>query len=346
LQFQTNIALLINESLSAEVARRWNSLTKPPGSLGRLEPLITQLALIQGQPVPRVQRQAMAVFCADHGVTAEGVSAYPREVTAQMVKNFVSGGAAVSVLCRHLGITPFIIDAGVDSEPEPGVVDLRIARGTANMTLEPAMTIPQTLRALNNGAELARQMRNDYDLAAVGEMGIGNTTAASALLCAFTGLTPERAVGPGTGLNPEGIARKTRAIAAAIARHKGTIETKYPIAILASVGGFEIATMAGFLLGAAEQRLPVIVDGFISSSAALTAAAIEPKVLNYLLFSHVSAEPAHRLMLNHLGVKPILDLDLRLGEGSGAALAFPLLGAAHALYTGMATFGEAGVSEG
>jgi nicotinate-nucleotide--dimethylbenzimidazole phosphoribosyltransferase len=325
------------------VTRRWNSLTKPPGSLGRLESLIAQLALIQGIPVPRIDRKAMVVFCADHGVSVEGVSAYPREVTAQMVKNFVNGGAAVSVLCRHLSITPIIVDAGVDAELVPGVIDLRIGRGTANMTREPAMSAGQTIQALGNGAGLARQLSDKHEVVAVGEMGIGNTTAASALLCAFSGVDPEFAVGRGTGLDQTGIARKTLAIRAALLCHREAIAVKDPVAILGAVGGFEIATMAGFLLGAAEQHMPVIVDGFISSSAALAAAAIDPNVTDYLLFSHVSAEPAHRSMLDHLGARPILDLDLCLGEGSGAALAFPLLSAAYALYTGMATFKEAGV---
>ena len=343
--FRIEIGSTANEALAAEVSRRWNSLTKPPGSLGRLESLVAQLAMITGEARPRVDRKAMAVFCADHGVTAEGVSAYPREVTAQMVKNFLAGGAAITVLCRQFGISPFIVDAGVDSEPAPGVIDLRAGRGTANLAKGPAMSRPDAERALENGVGFARRIRESYDIAGVGEMGIGNTTSASALLCAYTGLEASDAVGPGTGLGATGVQWKAEVVGGALQLHRACIVGGDPIDILAALGGFEIATMAGFLLGAAANRMPVVVDGFIASAAALAARAISPQVMEYLLFSHMSAEPAHRRLLTELGARPILDLDMRLGEGSGAAMAMPVLDGAIALYSKMATFAEGGVSE-
>jgi len=324
------------------VAARWNSLTKPPGSLGRLEPLVTQLALAAGNCNPRVDRKAMAIFCGDHGVTAEGVSAFPKEVTVQMVKNFLAGGAAINVLCRQFGIEPYIVDTGVAGERADGVVDLRLGQGTANFVEGPAMPVATAELALRNGDELAGRVRESADIAGAGEMGIGNTTSASALFCAYAGVAPELAVGPGTGVDAAGVARKADVVRRALARH---LPAGDPVATLAALGGFEIATMTGFLLGAAARRLPVVIDGFISSAAALAAHAIQPAVLPYLFFSHVSAETAHRRLLDYLGVKPILDLDMRLGEGSGAAMAMPVLDAAVALYSQMATFLEGGVSE-
>ncbi len=330
--------------LAAQVEARWNSLTKPPGSLGHLEALVLRLALIQQKARPSVARKGIAIFCGDHGITAQGVSAYPREVTVQMVRNFVRGGAAISVLCRRNGIEPMIVDAGVAGDPEPGTIDLRIARGTASFVGGPAMTAAQAAQALENGAALAKSWKDRYDIVGVGEMGIGNTTSASALLCAFTGVEPREAAGPGAGLDASGIGRKCDVIEAGLRVHRDAIESRDPLAIAGAFGGFEIVTMAGFLLGAAEARLPVVVDGFIASSAALLARAIAPAVLDYLLFSHVSAEPAHRLMLASLDVQAVLSLDMRLGEGSGAAMLMPILDAAVALYTDMATFEEAMVS--
>ena len=345
LSFRIEIPAVENAELEAAVTARWNSLTKPPGSLGRLESMVTRLALMQNTMRPVVERKLMVICCADHGVTAEGVSAYPREVTAQMVQNFLRGGAAINVLCRQFGVTPMIVDAGVDGDPVQGVVDCRIGRGTANFVEVAAMTGAEVERALENGARLAREARDRYDVAAVGEMGIGNTTAASALLCAYAGVDPVHAVGPGTGMTTEGVARKANVIGRALRRHREVVAAKGAVGILAALGGFEIATIAGFLLGAASERLPVVIDGFISSAAAMAAHAIDPKVLPYLVFSHLSSETAHRRLLAWLGVQPLLDLELRLGEGSGAALAMPVLDAAIALYSRMATFAEAGVAE-
>lgn len=339
--FPIEIPAAANPQIAAEVAARWNSLTKPPGSLGRLESLVEQLAQAAGTARPSATRKAIAVFCGDHGITAEGVSAYPKEVTRQMVLNFLAGGAAITVLCRRFQIVPYIVDAGVDADPTEGAINLRIARGTANFARGPAMSISQAEQALHNGIRFANTLRPVCDLAATGEMGIGNTTSASALLCAYRQISPEQAAGPGTGLDAPGVQHKVHVLRDALRLH-GRIAD--PVEVLATFGGFEIATMAGFLLGAASARLPVVVDGFISSVAALAAHAINPAVLPFLFFSHVSAEPAHQRLLAELHARPIFDLDMRLGEGSGAALAMPVFDAAIALYDNMATFAEARVT--
>lgn len=345
MRFPIEIPVVADVELERAVEARWNSLTKPPRSLGRLEALVSQLALAAGTLWPVADKKVMVVFCADHGVTEEGVSAFPKAVTGQMVLNFLAGGAAINVLCRQAGIRTVIVDAGVDCDAAAeGVEDLRLGRGTANFVLGPAMTAAQVDAALANGAALALRLRGEFDIAGVGEMGIGNTTAASALFCAITGAMPDAAVGPGTGVDAEGVVRKAAVVRRALERHADVIAGWDPVAILGALGGFEIATMAGFLLGAAAVRMPVVVDGFISSAAALAARAIAPEVMPYLLFSHVSAETAHRQMLAAMGVRPMLDLDMRLGEGTGAALAMPVLDAALALYRGMATFAEGGVS--
>jgi nicotinate-nucleotide--dimethylbenzimidazole phosphoribosyltransferase len=333
---QLNIPSIENAALAAQIEARWNNLTKPPGSLGQLETLVTRYALIRGNAMPSLTSKAMYIFCADHGITAEGVSAFPSEITAQMVRNFLRGGAAINVLCRHYGIETAIVDCGVNAPCEPGVIDRKIACGTANFAVAPAMTPEQAEQAIEHGVALAIDASARYDIAGVGEMGIGNTTAASALLCALCGVTPTAACGRGAGLDDAGIARKVKAIEAALALHRPRADD--PMAALAAVGGFEIATMAGFLIGAAVSRLPVVVDGFIASSAALAAAAIAPAVKDSLFFAHCSAEQAHRTMLSALGVRPMLDLDMRLGEGSAAAIAIGLLECGVKLYREMATF--------
>jgi nicotinate-nucleotide--dimethylbenzimidazole phosphoribosyltransferase len=339
LSFAIEIPSRENAGVEREVRARWDSLTKPPGSLGRLEPLVIEYALMHGTAAPPLRRKSMVIFCADHGVTAEGVSAWPSDVTRQMVANFISGGAAISVLCRATGIEPLVVDAGVASDPRPGALDRKVARGTANFARGPAMTISQAEQALHAGAGIARNL--DADVAGVGEMGIGNTTSASALLCALAGVTPHEAVGRGAGLDNEGVRRKAAVIERALALHAASLGD--PVSALAALGGFEIAMMAGFLLGAASRRLPVMVDGFIAGSAALSARAIDQRVSEYLLYSHRSAERAHGLMLDALGAKPLLDLDMRLGEGTGAALGISLLESAVRLYSEMATFAGAGV---
>jgi nicotinate-nucleotide--dimethylbenzimidazole phosphoribosyltransferase len=331
--------------LEKEVWQRWNSLTKPPGSLGRLESLVVECALMQGTERPRIDRKVLVLFCADHGVTAEGISAFPREVTAQMVKNFLTGGAAISVLCRRLGVESVVVDAGVDGPVLPGALNYKCGQGTANFAKEPALTMAQAEQALRNGIGLAEQVRQRADVAAVGEMGIGNTTSASALLCALTGCPPHEAVGAGTGLDAARISHKAEVVAGALRLHGAAVGSKDPLAILCAFGGFEIATMAGFLIGAASHRLPVMIDGFICCAAVLVARSFDPGVMNYLLFSHRSAEAAHHRMLASLGRKPLFDLEMRLGEGTGAVLALTLLDSAVALYSQMATFEEVGVSK-
>ncbi len=336
------IPVSASDTLTAEVLNRWNSLTKPPGSLGRLEEAVLQLALQQGRSRPVLASKRMYIFCGDHGVTAEGVSAFPSEVTRQMAANFIRGGAAINVLCREAGIEPVIVDAGVNGEPIPGALHRRVASGgTRNFAVEPAMTRAHAELAIAAGADLAHERMDD--IRGVGEMGIGNTTSASALLCAFTGVDPVEAAGPGTGLAAHGVARKAEVIARALQLHQP--DRSDPVGILAQFGGFEIAMMAGFLLGSAEGRIPVMMDGFISCAAALVAARLNTRVLDYLHFSHQSAEPAHARMLAELGpARPLLQLSMRLGEGSGAALGISLLGNALALYDQMATFAQAAVS--
>ncbi|MFN3324710.1 MAG: nicotinate-nucleotide--dimethylbenzimidazole phosphoribosyltransferase [Bryobacteraceae bacterium] len=334
---------LDDADLALRIESRWNSLTKPPGSLGRIEDMVVHLGLIQGTVQPGVARRAMFLFCADHGVTEEGVSAFPSEVTRQMVRNFLGGGAAISVLCRQFDIEPIVIDMGVRGAPDPGSVALQLGQGTANFTKGPAMTRQQAIESLENGIELAAEAARRFDLAGVGEMGIGNTTSAAALLSAFSGLDPDKTVGAGTGLDEQGLYRKSLTVRTGLQRNRDLLTD--PIGILSAVGGFEIGGMAGFLLGAAAHRLPVVVDGFISCSAALIARALAPDSLDAVICSHQSAERGHRIMLEILGLQPFFALDMRLGEGSGAALTMNLLDSAVRLYNEMATFEQASVSE-
>jgi nicotinate-nucleotide--dimethylbenzimidazole phosphoribosyltransferase len=346
LNLKIKIPDIADPALENRIWQHWDSLTKPPRSLGRLESLVVEYALMQGTVRPRIDRKVLVLFCADHGVTAEGVSAFPREVTAQMVKNFLTGGAAISVLCRQLGIEPVVVDAGVDGPLEPGALDYKCGQGTANFAMQPALTQAQAEQALHNGIALAGEVSQRADIAAVGEMGIGNTTSASALLCAFTGCPPHDAAGAGTGLDAARISHKAEVIAGALRLHEAAVASQDSMAILCAFGGFEIATMAGFLLGAASRRLPVMIDGFICCAAVLVARSLDAGVMNYLIFSHRSAENAHNRMLAALQKKPLFDLEMRLGEGTGAVLAISVLENAVALYSEMATFEQVGVSRG
>ncbi len=325
------------------VRERWDSLTKPRGSLGVLEACVVKLAAIQGSANPRVARRCVYVFCGDHGIAEEGVSPYPSVVTREMVKNFVRGGAAINVLCRQLGIETRIVDAGVAGPRFAGVIDRRVAEGTRNFLREPAMSIEQARLAVERGIEVAHEANREFDLVAVGEMGIGNTTSASALLCALTGASAEEAAGRGAGLDDAGLVRKREVLTAALKTH--TADPREPLTLLSAFGGFEIAMMAGFLLGAARHGLAVVVDGFISGTAFLVARAFYPKLGEHVFFAHRSAEKAHELLLKEAGAEPLLDLGLRLGEGTGAALAMGILASAAALYREMATFAEAAVSD-
>jgi nicotinate-nucleotide--dimethylbenzimidazole phosphoribosyltransferase len=305
--------------------------TKPRGSLGRLEALAAQIASIRGATKPGPLKTAIVVAAADHGVAAEGVSAYPQEVTAQMVANFSSGGAAVSVLARQVGARLVVVDAGVGA-------------GTANLAEGPAMSREKARERGTGGIELAGELARDgIGVVALGEMGIGNTTAASAISAALLGVDPGRVVGPGTGLDTGGVARKVDVVRRALAANRSRLDES--LGALAALGGLEIALLVGVALGAAERRLAIVVDGFISAAAALVAHRLCPAIGGYLIAAHVSPEPGHHLLLDELGLEPLLDLGLRLGEGSGGALALPLIDAAVAILEEMATFEGAGVSD-
>jgi nicotinate-nucleotide--dimethylbenzimidazole phosphoribosyltransferase len=322
----SGIPSIANPELETRIRRQLDSLTKPPGSLGRLEALALQVGLIQGTDAPSIGRKAVLIFCADHGIVEEGVSPYPSEVTRQMVANFRSGGAAITVLCRHYGIEPIVIDMGVGSP-------------TRNFAREPAMTRDQAERAI----EVGMGHSTDADVIGAGEMGIGNSTAAAAMLSAFSGLDPTETAGRGTGLDDAGVLRKVEAIRRALKLHKP--DPTDPVGVLAAVGGYEIAAITGLILGASARRRMVVLDGFISCAAALVARALAPASLDYLVFSHRSAERGHQKMLDFLNVQPLFDLDMRLGEGTGAALGINLIEASVKLYREMATFESAGVSK-
>lgn len=321
-------------------------LTKPPGSLGQLEELAITLAAQQGRDHPGAERVRILVFAADHGVCAEGVSAFPQAVTGQMIANFAAGGAAINVLARRLGAELEVIQLGT-VEPPPavdGVVDETIAPGTANLAREPAMSQEQLEAALAAGERaVERAVKSRTELLIGGEMGIGNTTSAAALACALLGEAPESLVGPGTGLDDQGVAHKIDVVCTALRRQGSGGD---PLTLLAELGGFEIAALAGAFLAAGQRRIPVLVDGFIVTAAALAAVRLQPGLRAWLHFAHGSAEPGHRRLLTALEAEPLLDLGMRLGEGSGAATAVPLLRAACDLHNRMARFDEAGVSDG
>ncbi|TRX75979.1 nicotinate-nucleotide--dimethylbenzimidazole phosphoribosyltransferase [Pseudomonas mangiferae] len=324
---------------------RQDALTKPRGALGRLEALAVRLAAMQGRERPRLEALRIVVFAGDHGVVAEGVSAYPQAVTGEMLRNFVRGGAAISVLARTLDAQLEVIDLGtaVPLEPLAGVLHLGLGAGTANFLAGPALDPEQLAAALDAGrAAVARALADGAQVFIGGEMGIGNTTAASALACALLQRPASDLVGPGTGLDAQGVAHKAAVIERALARHRSA-ET--PLERLRCLGGFEIAALTGAYLACAQAGLPALVDGFICSVAALCARHLNPGCGDWLLYAHRGAEPGHGLVLAALEAEPLLELGLRLGEGSGAALAVPLLRLACALHGGMATFAEAAVSD-
>lgn len=315
--------------------------TKPSGSLGRIEELAARLARLQGTLAPRAERCRLFLIAADHGIAAQGVSAYPQAVTRQMVLNFLRGGAAATVFARTLGVEVTVVDAGVAGDPirHPALLDRRLGPGTADSSRGPAMTPDQAKRALAQGEALGREA--DADVVATGEMGIANTTAAALLAGKLEGLDPVALAGRGTGLDDAGLAHKRAVIARAAAR---TADRLPPDTALAEYGGFEIGTLAGVILGAARARRLVLIDGFIATAAALLARALDPSIRPALVCAHRSAEPGHAVLLEALGARPLLDLELRLGEGTGALLAWPLVRAAAAMLSRMASFEEAGVS--
>lgn len=340
----TQIGPLDNAAMQAAGARQ-EALTKPPGSLGRLEEISIRVAGITGQPRPAIRDKVILVMAGDHGVVAEGVSAYPQAVTAQMVLNFLSGGAAINVLARHIGARVVVVDMGAaaDLAPHPALIVKKVAPGTANMTVGPAMTRSQAIRAVEAGAEVAaREIERGLDLLAPGDMGIGNTTPSAAIAGALIGCPPGEIVGRGTGVDDLGLQRKLKAVERALEVNSPNPEDA--LDVLSKVGGFEIAGITGAILAAAAQRRPVVVDGFISTAAAMLAVSLQPKVREYLFAGHCSQELGHRRMMEWLGLEPILDLRMRLGEGTGAALASSLIEAACKLLTEMATFSEAGIS--
>lgn len=336
----------LDKGAMAEARSRQDMLTKPQGSLGRLEELSIKLAGIQGKALPQIRHKAVITMVGDHGVVAEGIGNWPQEVTAQMVYNFLSGGAGINVLSRQTGARVVVVDMGVAAELEasPGLISKKVAPGTQNMCLGPAMTMEQATRAIESGIEVAAtELAKGLDIVGTGDMGIGNTTASSAICATITGEPVAEVTGRGTGLSDEQLAHKIEVVKRALEINQP--DRQKPLEVLSKVGGFEIGGLAGVMLAAAANRVPVVIDGFISGAAALIATALAPRLRDFLIAAHVSAEAGHRRLLQYLGLKPLLDLDMRLGEGTGAALGIFLAEASAKILAEMATFGEAGVSD-
>ena len=367
----------IDAAAARAAAERQRILTKPPGSLGRLEDVACRLAGIQGTALPTVRNRWIVVAAADHGVTGDSVSAYPQEVTTQMVRNFLSGGAAINVLARHCGARLMVVDAGIrgpvltevgsrfhgndggadgnnegadgndggtgGNDEGTGLLTMRTGNGTANFAREPAMSLEQARLSISNGAEVADDLVNrGAHLVAGGDMGIGNTSSAAAICAAMSRTDPARVTGRGAGLDDAGLERKVAVIRRGLELHKP--DPANPLGVLSAVGGFEIGFLAGLMLGLAERRVAIALDGFIVTSAALIAHALNPRVVDYIFACHLSVEPGHSVALEHLNLHPLLDLKMGLGEGSGAALGMTIIDAAARLHAGMATFDEAAVS--
>lgn len=334
------------DQAALEAARaRQGQLTKPPGSLGMLEDIAIRLAGMQGREKPDLEKVRIAIFAADHGVAAEGVSAFPQAVTGQMILNFAHGGAAISVLAKEQGAELEVVDVGSVAELPllPSVVMQKAGMGTANFRRGPAMSEGQLAAALQAGKDaVERALAAGAQLFIGGEMGIANTSAATAIACALLNLEPEALAGPGTGLDSAGVRHKAQVIRESLALHQTALSS--PLEVLRHVGGFEIAALCGAYLACAQAGLPVLVDGFIASSAALVALRIQPQAADWFFYGHASAEPGHARLMEALGARPLVDFGLRLGEGSGAAVALPLLRLACALHNRMATFAEAGVA--
>jgi nicotinate-nucleotide--dimethylbenzimidazole phosphoribosyltransferase len=340
----------VDEERLREAQLHLDSLTKPLGSLGQIEAVAAQYVAWRGEQPPRVAKKAVYVFAADHGITDEGVSAYPREVTQQMVRNFLSGGAAINVLARHTQSDIVVVDVGVDADFDgvAGLKHCKVRRGTRNFAREAAMTEIELNAALQVGFDLAAEASAyGRTLIAVGEMGIGNTSAATAITAALIGQPVSALTGRGTGIDQQRCLTKAQIIDKALRLHFGDFSSTKPdpLEILRCVGGLEIAAIAGIVLGAAANRIAVVIDGFICTAGAAVACAIAPNVRNAVIAGHLSQEPGHRFLLESMNVKPLLQLDMRLGEGTGAVLTLPLIEAAVRIYNEMATFGSAGVSE-
>ncbi len=337
-----------DQGLGAALQQKIDQKTKPLGALGQLEALAMKIGLIQQSLAPQLTQPHMLVFAGDHGAAKAGISAYPQDVTWQMVENFLAGGAAINVFARQNGLNLTVIDAGVahDFGPRPGLIDAKVASGTANCIEQPAMTPEQCTEAIARGAGLVRNLAaNGCNVVGFGEMGIGNTASAALLTHCLTGTPLAECVGRGTGLDDAGLARKQALLAKALARYRGAGGADDPLNVLAEFGGYEIAMMVGAMLAAAEAKMTLLIDGFIVGSAVLTAARLFPALAAYCIFCHRSAEPGHGAQLRALDAEPLLDLGLRLGEGTGAALAWPLVQAAAGFLNEMASFASAGVSD-
>ncbi len=336
----------LNRCLEAQIQAKIDGKTKPPGALGQLETLAKQVALVQGSLNPQLTNPHLIVFAGDHGVAREGVSPYPQEITAQMVLNFVRGGAAINVFCRQNGIQLKVVDAGVNADFDPNlpIIHQKVAKGTANFLHEAAMSALQCQEALEAGAELLRKIHTatQCNVIGFGEMGIGNTSSASMLMSEICGLSLEKCVGRGTGHDDDGLQRKLNVLQAAQEKQQLSAQAADALQVLKTFGGFEIAQMCGAMQEAAALGMLVLVDGFIASAAFLVAQAMQPNLMDYAVFCHRSAEQGHRLLLEYLQAQPLLDLGLRLGEGTAAALAYPLLQNALAFLGEMAEFGDLG----
>ncbi len=335
----------VSSAVNNDLQQKIDTKTKPPGSLGRLETLALQVGRIQNTLTPELRNPTILVFAGDHGITEEGVSPYPQEVTTQMVLNFLNGGAAINVFCNQHNLHLYVVDAGVkvDLPEHPELIVAKIGRGTKNFAQQPAMSAEECEQALNKGAELSRTLPDsECNVIGFGEMGIGNTSSAALLMQRYTGLPLEDCVGKGTGLDDSGLARKREILQKALNLHVG-IQDQY--AVLATYGGFEIAMMVGAMLESAVLGRILLIDGFIASSAFLAASRIVPEIKEYAVFTHQSDEQGHSEMLNYLQAEPLISLGMRLGEGTGAAVAFPLLQSAVAFLNEMASFESAGVSD-
>lgn len=335
----------LDEKVMEAVQKRLDSLTKPLGSLGRLEAVVKQMAGVTGNPYPEADRRTIVVMCADNGVVEEGVSQTGKEVTASVVHNFSRGITAINVLSKHSSADLLAVDIGIDSDDLfTGVLDKKIRRGTWNIAKGPAMTREEAIRGIETGVEIVESLKSQgTQLLGTGEMGIGNTTTSCAVASFLTGAAVEKMAGRGAGLSDEGLKRKIETVRRAIVTNRP--DKRDAIDVLARLGGFDLAGLAGCYIGAAFCRLPVVLDGFITAAAALVAARIEPSVINYILPSHGSAEPGNAIILEELGLSPYLSLEMRLGEGTGAALAFHIIGAALEAYKKMGTFPEAGIEQ-
>jgi nicotinate-nucleotide--dimethylbenzimidazole phosphoribosyltransferase len=336
----------ISAAWSITAQKHLDNLTKPPGSLGRLEEFAARLVAITENRDPVIDRKVMFTFAGDHGIVDEGVSAYPKEVTAQMVFNFLRGGAGINVLARHAGSEIVVVDIGVDHDFDnaDGLINMKVVRGTKNFAKGPAMTREEAIACIEAGIELADSYtKKGYKLFGTGDMGIGNTTPSSAIAAALTGTPVLEVTGKGTGISDEAFSRKVRVIEDAIRLNRP--DPKDALDVLSKVGGAEIGGIAGLVLGAAANRIPVVIDGLISTAGALIAYTLAPAVKDYIFAAHNSVERGHRVMLETMGLDPILDLGLRLGEGTGAALAMQMIEAGLKIYKEMATFQEAGVSD-